>query len=78
MSNTVLEEDLRYTFSHLTEAELEKFSGATILITGCGGFLGQYHLSFLEKYARELQVKKVIGIDTFLLGVSPLIRRLTF
>ena len=76
MSNTVLEEDLRYTFSHLTEAELEKFSGATILITGCGGFLGQYHLSFLEKYARELQVKKVIGIDTFLLGVSPLIRRL--
>ena len=73
----ILEQDLLYTWNTLTDSEKKALCGSTILITGCGGFLGQYHLSFYEKYANELQLKKVIGIDNFMLGKSPLIRKLS-
>lgn len=74
--NNILESDLEYTYSHLSEKEKGKLANSTILITGCGGFLGQYHLSFFEYFFEKLALKKVIGIDTFLLGKSPLIKRL--
>lgn len=47
--NRILECDLDYTFHNLSNEEQEKLYGATILITGCGGFLGQYYLSFFQK-----------------------------
>jgi UDP-glucuronate decarboxylase len=74
--NKTLDLDLEYTWNALNVDEKRKLSNCTILITGCGGFLGQYYLSFFEKYQRQLNIKKIIGIDSFLLGVSPLIRRL--
>lgn len=76
MSNPILNEDLEYTFKSLAPEEIEKLRNSTILITGCGGFLGQFHLSFWEKYGKELNIKKVIGIDSFLLGESSLIKKL--
>lgn len=74
--NRILEYDLDYTFHNLSNEEQEKLYGATILITGCGGFLGQYYLAFFHKYGKVLNLKKVIGIDTFLLGKSVLVQDL--
>ena len=74
--NKILDEDLKYSYDHLSEEEKGKLYGSTILITGCSGFLANFHLSFYKKYGKALGIKKVIGIDTFLLGESPLITEL--
>ena len=70
-------EDLKYIFENLSESEKDKFKDSTILITGCGGFLGYYFMHFFEKYAEELSIKKVIGLDNFMLGKSEWIDRLS-
>jgi len=73
MTNKVLMEDLAHTWEMLSKKEREKLSNSTVLLTGCGGFLGQYYLSFFERYADQLNLKKVIGVDSLLLGKSPLL-----
>ena len=73
MISKILHEDLEYTFSKLSKNELDKLKHSTILITGCGGFLGQYHLAFFYEFGEKLNIKKVIGIDNFMLGKSPFI-----
>lgn len=45
-----------------------RWNGAVILVTGCAGFLGFYLTQYLVWYAGELGIRKVIGLDTFLLG----------
>jgi UDP-glucuronate decarboxylase len=45
----------------------QRFKNATVLITGCAGFLGFYFMEYLLRHAGELGLKKVIGLDTFLL-----------
>jgi len=64
----IIQEDFDYTLSQLTELEKSKMAGATILITGCGGFLGYYFMRFFQAKALELSLKKVIGLDNFILG----------
>lgn len=66
--NPILEEDLQYIYDKLSEVEKQKFEGSTVLITGCGGFLGYYFMQFLNRKGRELGVKKVIGLENFLTG----------
>ena len=44
-----------------------RFSGATILVTGCAGFLGYSFVNYLVRYAAKLGIKRVVGLDTFLL-----------
>lgn len=44
------------------------WDGAILVITGCAGFLGFYVMQYLLRYAAELGIRKVIGLDTFLLG----------
>lgn len=70
-------EDLEYIYDNLSESEKDKFKDSTILITGCGGFLGYYFMHFFEKYAEDLSIKKVIGLDNFMLGKSEWIDRLS-
>ncbi|WP_223254355.1 NAD-dependent epimerase/dehydratase family protein [Bacillus sp. HNG] len=65
---TIYRTDLQYIFNNLTQSEKEKFKDASILITGCAGFLGYYLMSFLSEYADELGVRRIIGIDNFKLG----------
>jgi UDP-glucuronate decarboxylase len=65
MSNPIVLEDLNRI--HATLPQLERFNGATILVTGCAGFLGYYFMQFLVRYAVDLGIRKVIGLDTFLL-----------
>ncbi len=67
-NDTIFHSDLRYIFNNLTKDEKEKFKGASILITGCAGFLGYYFMSFLSEYADQLSIKKIIGMDNFKLG----------
>jgi UDP-glucuronate decarboxylase len=65
MSNSVVAEDLSHI--HGTLSERDRFDGAIVLVTGCAGFLGFYFLQYLVRYAATLRIRKVIGLDTFML-----------
>ena len=64
--NCILEEDLRYI--HRKFQRRDQLDGATILITGCAGFLGFGLLSYLVNYADQLGIRKIIGVDNFLIS----------
>lgn len=65
---SILHRDFTYTTSRLTTTEVSKFRDSTILITGCAGFLGYYFMQFLASQMDDLQIKKIIGLDNFMLG----------
>ena len=44
MVTNTLAKDFEHTFAGLTIEERGKLKGATILVTGCGGFLGYYFM----------------------------------
>lgn len=64
----VVTEDLKQI--HRVAGHRGNWEGATIVVTGCAGFLGYYFMQYLARYGAELGVKRVIGLDTFLLGKS--------
>lgn len=66
--NIILQEDLNYIYGKLSDEDRKRFGNATILITGCGGFLGFSFMHFFLKFAETLSIKKIIGLDTFILG----------
>ena len=68
MFNSQLKMDLDYTLGRLSEEERAKFSGKTVLITGCAGFLGFYFMNFFREFGDRLSVKNVIALDNFMLG----------
>ena len=63
---TIFNSDLGSIHEALSSKK-NRFAGATILITGCAGFLGFYFMNYLARYAAELKIEKIIGLDTFLL-----------
>jgi UDP-glucuronate decarboxylase len=65
VANSVLQEDLVYI--HARIHKLDRFKGATVVVTGCAGFLGYLFMQYFVRYAPELGITKVIGLDTFLL-----------
>src|SRR5574344_405450 len=72
----ILKEDIDYTFNRLSDVERVKFKDSTILITGCGGFLGYYFMHFFDAKAELLGLKKVIALDNFMLGFPEWIKKL--
>jgi len=68
MQNRILLEDMSYILDNLSMVEKAKFQDSTIVMTGCGGFLGYYFMHFFSHYAEELKIKKIIGLDNFLTG----------
>jgi len=68
LENQILSEDMACIKDHLSEAEKNKFKDATLLITGCGGFLGYYFMHFFDQMGEELGIKKIIGLENFLTG----------
>lgn len=66
MNNTILNEDLYQI--HSAVKKRGKWKNATILITGCAGFLGFYFVNYFTRYGLELGIKKIIALDNFLLG----------
>lgn len=66
MTNDILTQDLEYILQN-TSDECERFCDSTILITGCAGFLGFYFMKFFDRYAEKLGIKRIIGLDNFML-----------
>lgn len=64
--NPIAKDDLQYV--HQVVGVRSRWDGATLVITGCAGFLGFYLMQYFLRYAEELGIRKVIGLDTFLLG----------
>lgn len=72
--NPILKEDLERIHRDLKPGN--KFSGATVVMTGCAGFLGFYIVSYLTEYASDLKLNKLICLDSFLLGKPNWLERL--
>ncbi len=68
MLNKILIEDMSYILGKLSQEEKDKFKNSTIIMTGCGGFLGYYFMHFFARYTEELKIKKIIGLDNFITG----------
>ena len=66
MKNNIIEEDLNQI--HETIKSKGDWVEATIIITGCAGFLGFYFLNYLVNYGAQLGIKKIIGLDNFQFG----------
>ena len=73
----IREADLQSIYDALTEDERSKFAGSTVLVTGCAGFLGYYIMGFLAEHGETLGIKKVIGLDNFMLGKPEWIARIS-
>lgn len=67
-TNRILQEDIQAIYNHLSDQEKAKLRNATVLLTGCGGFLGYYFTQFFATYAKELQIKRIIALENFLTG----------
>jgi len=63
MKNKIVQEDLQYIHDNYDFHDF--FTGSTILITGCAGFLGYYFMQYFVRYAKELGIKKIIALDNF-------------
>lgn len=72
----ILESDFDHTLNALSHADRQALNEATILITGCAGFLGFYAMHFLAYRGSELGIKAVIGLDNFILRPAPWLNRL--
>ncbi|RAP33990.1 epimerase [Candidatus Marinamargulisbacteria bacterium SCGC AG-439-L15] len=66
--NKIIDGDLQYIYDQLSQDERKKFKDSTVLITGCAGFLGYYFLLFLSRFSSVLGIKKIIGLDNFLVS----------
>lgn len=73
---SVKTEDMEYIEAHLSDAEKRKLGGATMLVTGCGGFLGYYFMNFFQSRKDALGIRKIIGLDNFMLGKPEWIEQL--
>jgi UDP-glucuronate decarboxylase len=67
-TNPILQQDMIAIYNQLSDQEREKFRNATILVTGCGGFLGYYFMHFFAHFAQELEIKRIIALENFLTG----------
>ena len=72
----ILFNDINYTLGKLSEEERARFDGSTVLITGCAGFLGYYFMHFFDQTAEELGIRKIIGLDNFMLGYPAWVKKL--
>ena len=68
MENRILVEDLDRINEVVKKAG--EWCGAVVVITGCAGFLGFYFMQYFARYGESLGIKKIIGLDNFLLGQS--------
>ena len=64
--NNIFLEDLEHIHSNFSERSDLKDS--KILITGCAGFLGFYFLNYFSIYSKKLGIKKIIGLDNFIIN----------
>lgn len=65
MTNIIVEEDLDRM--HAVIGPRGAWQDATVIVTGCAGFLGFYFMQYFVRRGAALGLKKVVGLDTFLL-----------
>jgi len=66
--NPIIREDLKAIHTNLADHEIEKLKNSTVLITGCGGFLGYYFVHYFAAFAEVLNIKKIICLENFITG----------
>ena len=66
LRNKIFLEDIEYI--NFNFKGKDKLKDSKILITGCAGFLGYYFLNYFTFYFEELGLKKIIGLDNFILN----------
>ena len=66
--NKIVNSDMKYIFNNLLHEDKKIFKDSTILISGCAGFLGYYFLNFFASFCEILNIKRVIGVDNFMVG----------
>ncbi|MGH7904989.1 MAG: NAD-dependent epimerase/dehydratase family protein, partial [Candidatus Binataceae bacterium] len=66
MLNSIVAEDLQRIHRGVRR-EIARLRNSTVLVTGCAGFLGFYFMRYLATHADEIGIKKIIGLDSFLL-----------
>ena len=76
VTNQILLEDMAAIYEKLSPKELDKLRESTILLTGCGGFLGYYFMHFFSHYAEELKIKRIIALENFLTGTKDWLSKL--
>lgn len=64
MINPIVKEDLDKIHSSISA---DKFQDTSILVTGCAGFLGFYFMQYFVRYSKILGIRRVIGLDNFIL-----------
>src|SRR5215469_4725689 len=65
--NRILLDDMERIHAAIQPRAQGRLTDATVLITGCAGFLGFYLTQYLVRNAASLGIRKVIGLDAFLL-----------
>lgn len=73
----IVNSDMNYIFNNLLDEDKKIFKDSTILISGCAGFLGYYFLNFFASFYEILNIKRIIGIDNFMVGKPSWLSRLT-
>tara|TARA_X000000950_G_scaffold286970_1_gene397532 strand:+ start:12903 stop:13976 length:1074 start_codon:yes stop_codon:yes gene_type:complete len=64
MSKIIIEEDLDQI--HKIVKNKGNWKDATIVITGCAGFLGFYFMHFFARKSNDLGISRIIGLDNFI------------
>lgn len=68
MISEITKQDMEYIYKRLSYEEKESLKGSKILITGFAGSLGYSLIHFFSIYRKELDIKKVYGIDNYMFG----------
>ncbi|GAA4380845.1 NAD-dependent epimerase/dehydratase family protein [Hymenobacter koreensis] len=76
VDNRILREDMLAIYENLSPHEINKLRNSTVLLTGCGGFLGYYFMHFFAHYAEELHIKRIIALENFLTGTKDWLNQL--
>lgn len=66
MKQSIIEQDLEYIYNRLPEKC--GFKGSRIVVTGCAGFIGYTVMNFFNRYAEELGIISITGLDNFIMG----------
>ena len=66
--SVILAEDLDRIIAGLSDRERALLRGSTVLMTGCGGFLGYLFTHLFVGRASQLGIRRVIGLENFLTG----------
>lgn len=68
VTSKVIESDLRFIHKSIRN-EIPLLNSKSLVITGCGGFLGRYLSTYFTYFSHELDLKRIVCIDNFKNGI---------